>query len=299
MVVERAWAEELTVTVHWSKLGSEPLAIAIRDIHIVLSLRNAAQEGAGDGNIKADGEVQVSPRDEGASVHFSRPDRTAHRFRAEYGPGDDGADVEEGATWVLASALNSVDVELANLVVKIMRERDELELSLEMLTAKSVPIEKPPQVGEWICKVASLRDVSLKVCRTAEDGSSAMETRVLQTKSLQLEALLPLLGPSTADVRVQLSTEPLVATGGSAMLASALRLLGISGGPTALEPAAEEMQDRYAVVLARLLEQVESLEKENDDMRTTIAALTAAFERQTAVIELLTDENAALLVDLS
>jgi len=83
------------------------------------------------------------------------------------------------------------------------------------------------------------------------------------------------------------------------MLASALRLLGISGGPTALEPAAEEMQDRYAVVLARLLEQVESLEKENDDMRTTIAALTAAFERQTAVIELLTDENAALLVDLS
>jgi hypothetical protein len=59
------------------------------------------------------------------------------------------------------------------------------------------------------------------------------------------------------------------------------------------------MQDRYAVVLARLLEQVESLEKENDDMRTTIAALTAAFERQTAVIELLTDENAALLVDLS
>jgi hypothetical protein len=299
LVVERAWAEELTVTVHWSKLGSEPLAIAIRDIHIVLSLRNAAQEGSGDSNIKAGGEVQVTPQDEGASVHLSRPDSTAHGFRAEYGPGDDGADVEEGATWVLASALNSVDVELANLVVKIMRERDELELSLEMLTAKSVPIEKPPQVGEWICKVASLRDVSLKVCCTAEGGSSAMETRVLQTKSLQLEALLPLLGPSTADVRVQLSTEPLVATGGSAVLASALRLLGISGGPTALEPAAEEMQDRYAVVLARLLEQVESLEKENDDMRTTIAALTAAFERQTAVIELLTDENAALLVDLS
>jgi hypothetical protein len=51
-------------------------------------------------------------------------------------------------------------------------------------------------------------------------------------------------------------------------------------------------------VLARLLEQTDALQRENDEMRTTMAALTVAFERQTAVIELLSEENAVLLADL-
>jgi hypothetical protein len=48
VVVDRAFASELTVTVPWSRLGSDPLGIAIHDVHIVLSLRSADAGQAGD-----------------------------------------------------------------------------------------------------------------------------------------------------------------------------------------------------------------------------------------------------------
>ena len=185
-----------------------------------------------------------------------------------------------------------------------MRERDTLAVSIETLTAKSVPVGKPDD-GEWLSKVAELRDLHVAVLCAADDGLTVTETQVFQTDSCSLQALLPLLGPGAGDVRLQLSTQIITVSGGAATAAAVQRLLGVSkalergargaAGPPAPAP---EMHDRYAVVLARLLEQTDALQRENDDMRTTMAALTAAFERQTAVIELLSEENAQLLADL-
>jgi hypothetical protein len=217
------------------------------------------------------------------------------------GEADVDADAESvaGSAWVVASALNSVDVQLSKVDVRVVRERDTLAISIETLSAKSVPVGKPDD-GEWLSKVAELHNLRIAVLCTADDGLSVTETQVVQTDSCTLQALLPLLGPGTGDVRFQLSAQPIAASGGAATVAAVKRLLGVS---RALEPplpaaAPAEMHDRYAVVLARLLEQTDALQRENDEMRTTMAALTVAFERQTAVIELLSEENAVLLADL-
>ncbi len=55
------------------------------------------------------------------------------------------------------------------------------------------------------------------------------------------------------------------------------------------------MSDHYATVLAKLMSQVDQLMLDNEELRHTSAALNAAVERQTAAIELLTQENARLL----
>ena len=198
----------------------------------------------------------------------------------------------------MASALNSVDVQLSKVDVRVVRERDTLAITIETLTAKSVPVGKPDD-EEWLSKVAELRNLRIAVLCTADDGLSVTETQVLQTDSCTLQALLPLLGPGTGDVRLQLSTQPIAASGGAATVAAVHRLLGVSRALEPQSPAAPaEMHDRYAMVLARLLEQTDALQRENDEMRTTMAALTVAFERQTAVIELLSEENNELLADM-
>ena len=212
--------------------------------------------------------------------------------------GDADAEIGEGSTWVVASALNSVDVQLSKVDVKVVRERDTLAITIETLTAKSVPVGKPDD-GEWLSKVAELRNLRIAVLCTADDGLSVTETQVLQTDSCTLQALLPLMGPATGDVRLQLSTQPIIASGGAATVAAVQRLLGVSRALEPQSPAAPaEMHDRYAMVLARLLEQTDALQRENDEMRTTMAALTFAFERQTAVIDLLSEENNQLLADM-
>ena len=127
------------------------------------------------------------------------------------------------------------------------------------------------------------------------------ETCLLRTEACRLEALLPLLGPETGDIKLVLNAPALSSLCNAASLASLQRLFGAMSAPNArpgLTPAPEasvEMSDRYAAVLARLLEQTDTLERENDELRATMTAMKAALDRQTAALELLASENAKML----
>jgi hypothetical protein len=306
--VERAYAAELRVTVPWGTLGSDPLEVVVTGLDIHLTRKRSESPAATEtlqvveSPSPAAGEAPL-PSDSDGAAPTTRV-RTALTNRlAEECPEEN----EEPSSWLL-SALNSFNLRLSSVSVQLRGETGRLCGTCESAEARNVAPEDNAAADpalEWLRKSLVLSNV----CVMAEDGSDRAAAPLLRAEACTLQAVLPLFSTPASPFQLSFALSPVASVCDAAILAWLQRLMSgrrsieAGAGPNAAAAPADGlgegegavMSDRYAKVLAHLMAHVDSLTSENDELRATSAALTAALERQTAAIELLSQENARML----